>query len=663
MANKRILDSAWAGHAFMVPSSALTDTTNNFRRYYTASSRKFTDTSLGGDFAINPLSQLTANCDFKHPSIYSKSMGVGRWYDEVLREPAQLIHIRCGVPQFNTMTNFFGNFYNVYAGSMARTGRAPSVWFEVGRVAGFIGTLPLQPFILAGQMVKFFFGLPRSKYYYLKPAMYSYWYGLSGYVNAMFVNLGLSPYFTPNDQKQFFDPTAIPNQSDIAAMHRMMPDIVMADGGIDILSMSTKPQRLANQYHEMLDKVMAGLTGDPATRDEELNRIMRDGVDAGIRALKDPGASLAEYESAYLAFQGKYDPSRPNAADEIGETQDYFDQMQAAFGAERRMGADFVTLRCNWTGSNSDSWNNQATEPTIKTEINNMSSKARMARFNLMDGNLGGPMGTVINAVTDIAKGIISQAQIEGFIALAGNAFADIQRVYESSSCDINRTTFTVPLRSWSHDDWVRLKNIFIPLGAIMKLGLPQATGRSSYDGPPLLEIFNQGHTLIREGMVESIAIERNVGDVGMGRGFKTLGIDVHVTIIDLSTMVSMPINPGFSGVNGAFSLTMQGLGATVGAATPGATAAGGSDVGEFAAAALSKATYGEDNKYTDYLATLASLPLETFINGSRRWKLNLARSRADFNQWKSPSRVVSGLMDNFVGELIKATGHPTARP
>ena len=662
MATKRVLDSEWAGNAFLAPRSSLTDSTNNARRFYTSSSRKFTDTSLGGDFAINSLSQFTANADWKHPSIYSKSLGVGRWYDETLRDPQQLVHIRCGVPQFNTMTNFFGNFYNVYAGSMARSGRAPSVWFEVGRVAGMVGTIPLQPFILGGAVIKFFLGMPRSKYYYLKPTMYSYWYALSGFVNAVFVNLGLSPHYVANDQRQFFDPDATPTEADSASMHRMMPDIVNADGGIDVFALATKAQRLANAYYDKLDEVMAGLSGDPATRNEELRRLLAQGVDAGIAALNDPGASLMEYQEAYLKFNGKFDMSKPTAAEELGESQDYFDQMGEAFRAEHRMGAEFVTFRCNYTGSNSDSWNNQATEPSIKTEINAMSSKARMARFNFMDGNIGGPIGTAVSIVTDIAKGVMQAAQVEGFIAVAGNAFADIQRVYESSSCDINRTTLTIPLRSWSHDDWVRLKNLFIPLGAILALGIPRATGRSSYDGPPILEVHNQGHTMIREGLVESITIERNVGDVGMGRGFKMLGVDVNVTIIDLSTMASMPINPGFSGVNGVFSLTVQGLGA-LGAEVTGADAGAGADAGEGIAAALSKSTYGEDNKYTDYLATITSIPLESLINGTRRWKLNMARSRAEFNQWKSPHRVVSGLMDNFAGELIKATGQPTNRP
>lgn len=661
MARKVVLDNSWAGNAFLVPVTALTDSTNNLRRYHTTSSRKFTDTSLGGHFAMNPLPQFTANADWKHRSLYAASKGRGRFWSEVIDDNSQIVHIRCGVPQYNTMTNFFGNFYNVYAGSMARTGRAPSIWFTVGEVAGVIGTLPLQPFVLAGSMIKFFAGMPRSKYYYLKPTMYAYWYALSGFVNAMFVNLGLSPHFVAAEQKQFFDPLFAPGQSDIDAMHRILPDVVMPSGGIDVFALSTKAQRLADRYRDVINEKLDSLTDDPALRGAQFQEVFYTSLDEGISSLKDPGASLKTYEAAYLAFSGKYDPKNPNKADEVPTEDSWWTSFWNQNKAERRMGADFVSFRVNFTSSNSESFNNQATEPSIKNEINQMSSKARMARFNLMDGNFGGPVGAVINAVSDIAKGVLSAAQVEGFIALAGNAFADIQRVYESSSADLNRTTFTIPLRCWAADDWVRLQNMFIPLGAILALGLPRATGRSSYDGPPLLEVYNQGHTLIREGMVESITVERGVGDIGWAKGGKCLGMDVHVTIVDLSTILSMPINPGFSNVQGVLTAGASVLGGAAGALAGNSSA--GADAGEFAATALSKNTYSEDNKYTDYLATLASLPLDVMTQSSRKWQLNMARSRAEFAQWKSPNRIASGLMDNIIGDVAKMLSFSTSRP
>lgn len=647
MARQYVLDKMWAGHAFLAPPSSLSDATNNERRYHTSSSRKFVDTSMGGHFAINPLPQFTSNCDLKHKSIYSAADGVGRWWSEVLDDNAQYVHIRAGVPEFNSMTQFFGNFYNVYAGAMARSGRAPGIWFMVGQTAGVIGTLPLQPFILAGNVYDYFLGMPRSKYYYLKPTMYPYWYAVSNFVNGIFVNMGLSPHFASDEQKKFFDPLGTPAKADSDSMHRILPDIVMKDGGIDVFAISTKAQRLANVYRDMIDDALGNLTDDPALRAAEFNRLMNQGIDSGIKAMKDPGASLAEYEKAYLAFGGEYDEKKPTATDTVNMEDSWLKRAGDQVKAERRMGADFVTFRVNHTASNSESFNNSSTQSSIQSEVNGMSSKARMARFNLADGNIAGPIGYALNIAKDVATGVLAGAQMEGFMALAGNAFADIQKMYESSSADLNRTTFTIPLRAWAADDWVRLKDLFIPLGAIMALGLPRATGRASYDGPFLLEVYNQGHTQIREGMVESISIERGVGDVGWAKGGKVLGIDINITIVDLSSILSMPINPGFSPVQGALTLAAEALGGS--AAVTAATA-------------LSKSTYAEDNKYTDYLATLASLPLEAQINITRKWQLSMARSRAAFNQWKSPNRMASGLMNTWGGDFLKAISRPTDR-
>lgn len=646
MARKTLLDKSWAGHAFLVPESSLTDSVNNRRRYYTTSSRKFTDTTFGGHFAINPLSQFTANCDFKHPSIYTPSKGMGRWYSEVLDDNSQLIHIRCGVPQFNSMTSFFANFYNVHAGAVVRTGRGPDVWFRLGQVAGFIGTVPLQPFILAGSAIKFFTGAPRSKYYYLKPTMYPYWFAVSNILNGIMVNLGLTPHFVPGEQKRFYDPAVIPGDRDIEEMRRIYGR-VMGESGIDVFALSNKAQRLANEYRAAIDKAMEGMSDDPDRRADELTRLLFDGVDRVVNDIRDPGASLSDYEKAYLAFGGAYQESAAYSAEVDDPSEGFWSNAADYFHSERKMGADFITFRVNNTGTQSESFSNKTGESSLQNEINGISAKARQARFSIADGNVTDTLGMVFDVVKSISAGILDMAQLEGFMAIAGNAFADIQQVYESSSADLNRTSFTIPLRSWAADDWVRLKNLYLPLAAIMAMGLPRATGPASYDGPFLLEVYNQGRTQIREGMVESISIERGVGDIGWGRGGKCLGIDVTVNIVDLSNVLSVPINPAVSPIEGTIGNVASAIG-------------GG--VGETVVAALSKSTYGEDNKFTDYLATLAGLPLEYQINTTRKWKLHMARTRANIDQWGSSARLVSMLFDTLPGDIIKAVSMPTAR-
>jgi len=121
-----------------------------------------------------------------------------------------------------------------------------------------------------------------------------------------------------------------------------------------------------------------------------------------------------------------------------------------------------------------------------------------------------------------------------------------------------------------------------------------------------------------------------------------------------------MPISPGFSNVQGAATLAAEALGGNVGGLV--GQGANGASLGVGAVTAFSKATYGEDNKYTDYLATLASLPFEDQISTKRRWKLAMARGRAEYGTWKSPARMASGVMDTLPGDFIKMLSLPTSR-
>ena len=81
---------------------------------------------------------------------------------------------------------------------------------------------------------------------------------------------------------------------------------------------------------------------------------------------------------------------------------------------------------------------------------------------------------------------------------------------------------------------------------------------------------------------------------------------------------------------------------------------------------AFMNSSYDEDNVYSDYTATLASLDLASQIHRSRKLRLALTRQVADFNQWKSPARFASWGMDSVLwgipGDIIKALSLETAR-
>lgn len=691
MARERqpLLDSEWAGKAFLAPLSSLSDEVDERRRYFTSSSRKFVSAAIGGHFCVNPIPQFTENCDITHDAFFNKGIdSASRWWSEVLDDNAQYIHFRPGVPKFNSLTTFFGNFYNVNMGSITRSGRAPGLAYAVGRVLGTIGSLPLQPFILGGAIWRNMFNMPRGKYYYLSPTTYPYRFAVQTMMNAIMANLGMIAGSIDEETSKYYDNNVLPTTVDEATINRAYGGVLKRYGfmnnygGIDVFAISTSAARLAVDFRGKLETSIESAMGSTASRDAPdngtakvwrrtaIDTIIANGVEANLASLEIRPSSLYEFEKAYESFTGSTndDDDWANSSLFIPSTSEddpdqgrwsrfkaYVTDSYKQFKSERDRGADFVTFRANWTGSQTDSFGNQSGDSSLSTKINSLSSRAREIRFNMADGNLvgglpGEVLGFVGNKLKDLVSGALDSFQLSGAIALAGSAFADIQKMYQSSSADLNRTTFTMHLRSWSADDFVRIQNLYLPLAHIACLGLPRATGPGSYDGPFLVEVVNQGKTMIREGLVESITFERGVGDVGFGRNMEVLGIDVSVTVADLSSILSVPISGGVNKIAAAASGAI-GVGTEL---ITGVDANTVTSAVDSAISAVNKHTYGEDNKYTDWLATISSLPLESIIDPKRKWQLNMSRMRSDLASQRSPYNLGSKAFSLLPGEFVK---------
>ena len=106
-------DAQWVRQSFIVNVDDL-DRVDQQNRTFSTANIKYTDTSPGGNFAINPPPQFTRYADPK-PSPGSRavgSKGMGRYYSEAIDDSSQIIYMRFGVPQFNSLTTFFTGFYN-----------------------------------------------------------------------------------------------------------------------------------------------------------------------------------------------------------------------------------------------------------------------------------------------------------------------------------------------------------------------------------------------------------------------------------------------------------------------------------------------------------------------------------------------------------------------
>lgn len=745
----RIKDKVWVQQSFLLPDSALNEVDQR-RRVLTSAAYKFTDTTLGGNFAINAPPQFTRYADIRvggsekysrgatngsstqkgglrwmmstgrfmadgdnpNAKYTTPSAGMGRYYSESIDDYGQDLVMRFGVPEYNSLTQFFGNFYSTDAALMARTGRTSTIFATAGKALGFLLALPLQPVILGGQIIKFLGGWPASKYYYLKPTMYPYWQAVNTIANGIAVNMGVIPMALTEAQTKVMglDANYLGNQAEMLQEYqKVLPDIFLRSGeqaaGLDVYAIANRAQRIANTFNtELINKIDSLNTADQMgealkqLKDQlfhqgGLKRVNSGGIDAYREQYLSSDRNTADGMNSYIKLDGSpaqtaeddanadvsgegaaaapaggdaqkqidvesvdADGGRPwyNMGEGAGpEGTSWLGSLKSTFEAERRDGSQFVTFRVGFTGSTGESFSNSTEESQIAQKFNSTSSSARSARFDLAQGNIGDVpvIGNLIGGVVDAAKqviaGTLEGVHMSGLLALAGNAFVDIPKTWSGSSAQLPRAEYTIKLRSPYGSRMSRLMNLYIPLSMLLAGALPLSTGKRSYTSPFICEAYCRGRHAIRLGMIDSMSITRGVGNMGWNADGDALGIDVTFSIVDMSTIMHLPIQTNF----GVTDKILQAAG----------DIAGGLG-GQEAATYLQKGTYDDDNAFTDYLAVLGGLSWQDLVYANRRWRLARYRQMQNWTSWKSPARVAMWAGSTTLGRIINAVSTETDR-
>lgn len=210
MATTPILDTDWVRQANLLPKrvadgpkglsqSSMTVEQLQLRRY-TSASFKFTNGTLGGNFALNMPPQPCRYADPvperyvtpKVPGGGNPEWGMSRWFSENIDDFSTLLHVRAGVPAYNSLWSFFGNFYNADDARLVRTGRDWSVGSFIGRALGWVFSIRLLPFIWTGQAIKYFVSVTSTRFAYLKPTMGLYWKYVNDVANTLAANLDMT---------------------------------------------------------------------------------------------------------------------------------------------------------------------------------------------------------------------------------------------------------------------------------------------------------------------------------------------------------------------------------------------------------------------------------------------------------------------------------------
>lgn len=622
-----VLDNTWAKRAFLINDTELNEESYDAKnRYWSSASSKFTDTRLGGSIGVNARPSFTRYSDIRVKGRIKDrnkvslanvggNYGEGRYYSEAISDNAQTIYIRAGVPQFNSLTNFFSKAFDPDMMSLAKSGRGLSTWYRVGQVAGTIVGVAAFPAlaatILAFKLINSFFTKPTSKFYSLKPTMHTYWSTVNYLANTMAINMGILPrvMMEENADQTIGSPYKL-DQGYLDNLHKLMPDVFTDSNGFNVFAIANRAQRIANKLHN--DDYEA-LNKGSAT--DFIGYVQKNNTSK----VEHPKGehSLSNFIDRYLQMdyytRDKDSKQRmevsPKINEETGaEEATKADGFAAFFDAEYRDGAQFAVFKVDSTGSVGESFANTAVESDLASKFNSMSSTAREAKFSFAEGNLSDDaistaIGGAIGAVTDVVKGVadgVTGGMFSSLVGLTGEGFLDIQRHYQNSNASLPHTTYNMQLISPYNNPISRMQNIFIPLAMLMALALPRSTGKQSYTSPFLVQLFDRGRCQVQTGMVTSFTVSRGTCNLPFTNRGQVLAIDVSITIEDLSSIMHMPVSTG--SLFGANTAT------------------------------------DEDNILMDYLAVLAGQDIYSQIYALPKAKLNLAKRLNQMSNFTNPA-------------------------
>ncbi len=628
-----LLDKDWVKHAFSVNDMELIEPVDIINRYWSSASAKFTDTRLGANIGINCRPQFTRYADLRVKGRLAGrndvtlgatkgNFGLGRYYSEAIDDPSQTIYMRFGVPQFNSLTNFLSRAFDSEQTVLARTGRAPSVFYDIAKGAGTLAAVVAFPAIsltiIFGKVINSFFTRPTSKFYTLKPTMHLYWSAVNLLANTLAINMGILPKIIGSDDSQKIGQPFKLDQEYLSAIHQIMPDVFSDQNYFDIYALANKAQRLANQlfmndFDELEKGTATSYTGyvkkDLTGNGTHSTYVSDMNSNASISARINNMLMFGYYKSEDSKDRAEVDPRiDPNSekGDEKKDTswfQDFVNHLDSEF----RDGSEYAVFKVEHTGSVSESFSNSTAESDLSQKMNSVSSQFRQARFSLADGNIiggvGEALGDVLGGVKDVVMGALDGATV-GFsnliAGLAGSGYMDIPNNWQSSSASLPRSSYTMKLISPYGNPISRMQNIIIPLSMILAGVLPLSTGKQSYTSPFLCQLFDRGRCQKRLAIIESVNITRGTSSLPFDLKGSALAIDITFTVVDLSSIMHMPLSTG--------KLLQTDM------------------------------TLDEDNILSDYLAVLAGQDIYTQIYPLGKAKLNVAKRIMQVNKLTSPA-------------------------
>jgi len=591
-------DEDWVSDTFMVPSNSMDDD-YNFLRFNSTVDVKFSDTTMGGSISINCSPQYTRYADVRSTGLYnarpkvkvglmSTDNGLGRYYSEAIDDNSTNVFFEFGVPAFNNILSYLMGAVDYRTAVIANSARSP-FFYEAGWLFGAGALIIAFPIITPILLVaKFATKLAatlissngRFDQYYLKRTMFMYWSSVNSIVTMMANELGLiAPIFDSTDTSKIGAPQKL-DAGDLAAINEIMPGLITKNGAVNVHAMVAKSQKMFNKMQAKKIETLDALANGPMSKEDfekfiqitsaldHLDKVDQEDVNdlwdeltpkikadkqfakekkgektsfsKLIEKLKDDGGDLRE--SLSLNKDGTMD-RKTRKEDEPGFVKKAYETAKTVFNE----GARYSVFRVEHLRSSTESFSNSVEEMAATNTVNSMGQTWRNMKFNFgIDGIPG--VGSAVNAITDFAIGGASgiTMRVSDVIgSILSGANVEVQKKWTKSSVSFPTQSFKMSLISPSAHPVAQLRNIYIPLAAIMAGMLPLSTGPRSSTSPYLCSMFIRGRQQINLGMITSLTITRGTSNLPFNKSKRPLAIDVTFSVTDFSELISAPTPTG----------------------------------------------------------------------------------------------------------------------
>ena len=601
------IDINWLNNSYLVDLANLAPA-DQANAFWSNAYLKYTDTSLGGNFGINTKYGFTPSADVpiagrlsgrEEYDMLSESMnfGMGRRYSEMFDDNEDLLFLEMGDPKFNSLISFVTNAVDYGTSVVANTGRSLAAYY-VGRAVGaYIGVSALFvafPFwgaalFLGGVAVtKFLSAGSDFSYYKLSPSMFKYWRAVNILTSQMGVELGMmTPEFLPKEDKDKASlGMPIKMTSEFADQIRnLIPGLLTDDNYIDVFAVANKTQVLVNKQ-KTLERAYYNTDGsktftyadkiakqDAMTFSSYLDELFKFNKDTGrlvdntkapltdntgvIEKVVTGVSALSTNVTNYLTSSGgksNIDTKGyvPISEGEIKEKKSWLEEFGHYVDSSARHGASFATFRLEYMGAVSETFSNSTKEIPLKDTINNVSSKVKDVMFSVSGGNIiSDNLDKAVKYTGDFLMGAaegVTFGLSNLATALLGGGYFDVPKMWDDSTFEYQKHTFKMRLGGPYGHPLSMMQDMYIPLFMLIAATASQSVGKAGYTSPMLCSAFIKGKLNTPLAIIDSLTIERGVGNMGYDKYGRPLAIDVSFSVMDLTSFITAPVDAGIFG-------------------------------------------------------------------------------------------------------------------